>query len=47
MQGEFILKFDQPRIVDTITIVNTHNSAWQDRGTKEFKVIEDIFSRKE
>ena len=43
-QGEFILKFDQPRIVDTITIVNTHNSVWQDRGTNEFKVTKIYFN---
>ena len=43
MQGEFVLKFDQPRIVHTITIVNTHNSAWQDRGTNEFKVLKIYF----
>ena len=44
MQGEFILKFDQPRIVHTITIVNTHNSVWQDRGTNEFKVTKIYFN---
>jgi len=31
--GEFILRFDKPRTVDTITMVNTRN-----RGTNEFKV---------
>ena len=44
MQGEFVLKFDQPRIVHTITIVNTHNSVWQDRGTNEFKVTKIYFN---
>jgi len=38
MQGEFVLKFDQTRTVDTITIVNTHNPGHNDRGTNEFKV---------
>merc|ERR1712198_170071 len=38
MQGEFVLKFDQPRIVETITIVNMHNPGYNDRGTNEFKV---------
>ena len=38
-QGEFVLRFDQPRLVDTITIVNTHNPLHNDRGTKEFKVV--------
>jgi len=39
MQGEFVLKFDQPRIVETITIVNMHNNPGNnDRGTNEFKV---------
>jgi len=33
-----VLKFDQSRTVDTITIVNAHNPTWNDRGTKEFKV---------
>ena len=42
MQGEFVLKFDQSRTVDTITIVNAHNPTWNDRGTKEFKVINSI-----
>merc|ERR1712198_778020 len=38
MQGEFVLKFDQSRTVDTITIVNAYNPTWNDRGTNEFKV---------
>merc|ERR1719414_96362 len=39
MKGEFVLKFDQPRTVDTITIVNMYNSPnYADRGTNEFKV---------
>ena len=42
MQGEFVLKFDQPRIVETITIVNMHNPGYNDRGTKEFKVTNSI-----
>ena len=37
-QGEFILEFDQPRIVRVIILVNTHNGNGNDRGTKEFKV---------
>ena len=37
-QGEFVLRFDQPRLVETITIVNTHNPGHNDRGTNEFKV---------
>jgi len=37
--GQFILKFDQPRTVDTITIVNTFNGDEnRDSGTEEFKV---------
>merc|ERR1711973_901214 len=36
MQGEFVLRFDQSRTIDTITIVNSHNL--NDRGTNEFKV---------
>jgi len=36
--GTFILKFDQPRKVEVITLVNTHNGYHKDRGTKEFKV---------
>merc|ERR1712243_114039 len=35
-QGEFVLRFDQPRTVDTITIVNSRNPGYNDRGTKEF-----------
>merc|ERR1711973_697657 len=38
MQGEFVLRFDQSRTVDTITIVNSHNPCCNDRGTNEFKV---------
>merc|ERR1712198_233018 len=38
-QGEFILEFDQPRIVDTLTLVNTHNAHYMDSGTKEFQVF--------
>ena len=38
MQGEFVLKFDQSRTVDTITIVNAYNPPFYDRGTNEFKV---------
>jgi len=38
LQGEFVLRFDQPRTVDTITIVNTHNADHHDRATNEFKV---------
>jgi len=38
IQGEFVLKFDQPRTVDTITIVNAYNFPHYDRGTNEFKV---------
>jgi len=34
--GEFILRFDQPRTVDTIYLVNARNN--NDRGTNEFKV---------
>ena len=37
-QGEFILEFDQPRVVSVIILVNTHNGIKKDRGTKEFKV---------
>ena len=36
-QSYFALKFDKPRIVSLITIVNTHNGDWQGRGTEEFK----------
>merc|ERR1711915_531155 len=37
--GQFILKFDQPRTVDTITIVNTFNGdVHHNCGTEEFKV---------
>ena len=36
--GEFILKFDQPRVVSVIMLVNTHNGDWFNMGTKEFKV---------
>merc|ERR1712198_246919 len=36
MQGEFVLRFDQSRTIDTITIVNAHNL--NERGTNEFKV---------
>jgi len=36
--GQFILKFDQPRTVDTITLVNTFNDDARNCGTKEFKV---------
>ena len=43
MQGEFVLKFDQPRIVETITIVNMHNPGYNDRGTNEFKVTNNIY----
>jgi len=38
MQGEFVLRFDQSRTVDTITIVNARNAHINDRGTNEFKV---------
>jgi len=38
-QGEFVLKFDEERKVDTISLVNTHNGFKQDRGTKDFKVF--------
>ena len=44
MQGEFVLKFDQPRTVETITIVNMHNPGYNDRGTNEFKVTNAITS---
>jgi len=37
-EGSFILKFDQPRNVEAITLVNTHNGLNKDRGTNEFKV---------
>ena len=37
-EGEFILEFDQPRLVSVIILVNTHNGNGNDRGTKEFKV---------
>ena len=38
-QSHFILKFDQPRTVDTITLVNTFNGdVWRNSGTNEFKV---------
>ena len=42
MQGEFILRFDQPRTVDTIRMVNARNN--NDRGTNEFKVTNAITS---
>merc|ERR1712126_74848 len=37
-QGEFILKFDEPRTVSKITVVNTHNGGLNDRGTRTFEV---------
>jgi len=37
-QGHFILKFDQPRTIDTITLVNTFNDDARNSGTNEFKV---------
>ena len=37
MKGEFILRFDQSRTVDTITIVNSRNPCCNDRGTNEFE----------
>jgi len=37
-QSHFILKFDQPRTVDTITLVNTFNDEARNSGTNEFKV---------
>ena len=37
-QGEFILEFDQPRIISVIILVNTQNGNGYDRGTEEFKV---------
>jgi len=37
-QGHFILKFDQPRTIDTITLVNTLNPKFNNCGTNEFKV---------
>ena len=40
--GEFILRFDQPRTVDTIYLVNARNN--NDRGTNEFKVTNAITS---
>ena len=43
-QGEFILEFDQPRVVSVIILVNTHNGDWNNMGTKEFKV--SIFKKK-
>ena len=42
-EGEFILEFDQPRVVSVIILVNTHNGNGNDRGTKEFKVNIFIF----
>ena len=42
MQGEFVLRFDQSRTVDTITIVNMHNL--NERGTNEFKVPKVLIS---
>ena len=42
MQGEFVLRFDQSRTVDTITIVNARNL--NDRGTNEFKVPKVLIS---
>ena len=41
-QGHFILKFDQPRIIDSITLVNTLNPRFNNCGTNEFKVREKI-----
>jgi len=37
-KGEFVLRFDQSRLVDTITMVNSRNPCCNDRGTNEFKV---------
>jgi len=37
-QGAFVLKFDQPRTVSKITVVNTHNGGLNDRGTRTFEV---------
>ena len=46
-QGHFILKFDQPRTIDTITLVNTFNGGFNggDSGTNEFKVRQKTLSR--
>ena len=41
-QGSFILKFDEPRTVSKITVVNTHNGGLNDRGTRTFEVCKYV-----